>query len=336
MHSGAARRLSLGVRLHGGEERTTGLPVPPVPPDPYDYPFLEFLALELERGRLDCLLVPELLRLPNAEHTARGHEFEATTLLAGFAGATDRIGIAAATTATPGRAEAIASRFASLDVLSAGRSGWQPDLLPDPGCPAEETEADELRRKVAGELLDEVHSLWTAANQGQVSGPAPLPQGRPVLFQTADTAAERALAACRADVVLAGRLPLAEARARYADIKAEAATHGRLPEQLIVWAELTPLVVSHPDPARAKPDGHILAGTPARIADHMEQWFDLHACDGFALTFPSLPGPLVDFVDHVIPELWRRGLFPNDYDGRTLRENLGLPSYAPASGGIHA
>jgi alkanesulfonate monooxygenase len=39
---------------------------------------------------------------------------------------------------------------------------------------------------------------------------------------------------------------------------------------------------------------------------------------------PYLPGPLEEFVELVIPELQRRGLFHTDYEGRTLRENLGL------------
>ncbi len=92
MSGGAARRLSLGVRLHGGEERRTGLPLPAAPPDPYDYPFHELLVMELERGRLDALLVPQLL---GAEHGACGDAttpaFEAATLVTGFADATDRL-----------------------------------------------------------------------------------------------------------------------------------------------------------------------------------------------------------------------------------------------------
>ncbi|HAO40071.1 MAG TPA: LLM class flavin-dependent oxidoreductase, partial [Afipia sp.] len=40
---------------------------------------------------------------------------------------------------------------------------------------------------------------------------------------------------------------------------------------------------------------------------------------------PSLPQGLDDFVDKVVPELQRRGIFRKDYEGRTLRENLGLP-----------
>jgi hypothetical protein len=41
--------------------------------------------------------------------------------------------------------------------------------------------------------------------------------------------------------------------------------------------------------------------------------------------FPYLRGGLDDFVEHVIPELQRRGLFRRDYEGTTLREHLGLP-----------
>jgi len=48
------------------------------------------------------------------------------------------------------------------------------------------------------------------------------------------------------------------------------------------------------------------------------------ACDGFNVTPATLPGGGEDFVDMVVPELQRRGLFRTEYEGRTLRENLGL------------
>jgi alkanesulfonate monooxygenase len=41
--------------------------------------------------------------------------------------------------------------------------------------------------------------------------------------------------------------------------------------------------------------------------------------------FPYLPEGLNDFVDRVIPELQKRGIFRKEYEGKTLRENLGLP-----------
>lgn len=66
-------------------------------------------------------------------------------------------------------------------------------------------------------------------------------------------------------------------------------------------------------------------GTPVTIADQMEEWLMTEGCDGFNAMFPYLPGGLDDFVDLVVPELQRRGLFRHEYEGKTLRENLGLP-----------
>jgi FMN-dependent oxidoreductase (nitrilotriacetate monooxygenase family) len=71
--------------------------------------------------------------------------------------------------------------------------------------------------------------------------------------------------------------------------------------------------------------GLALVGTPSSIADQMEEWLVTEACDGFNVMFPYLPGGLDDFVDRVVPELQRRGLFRRDYEGTTLREHLGLP-----------
>jgi alkanesulfonate monooxygenase len=71
--------------------------------------------------------------------------------------------------------------------------------------------------------------------------------------------------------------------------------------------------------------GLAMVGTPRTIADEMEAWIETDASDGFTIMFPYLPGGLDDFVRGVIPELQRRGLFRKEYEGKTLRENLGLP-----------
>ena len=68
-----------------------------------------------------------------------------------------------------------------------------------------------------------------------------------------------------------------------------------------------------------------MVGTAAGIADQMEAWLAGEACDGFNVMFPFLPAGLDDFVNKVVPELQRRGLFRREYEGATLRENLGLP-----------
>jgi len=71
--------------------------------------------------------------------------------------------------------------------------------------------------------------------------------------------------------------------------------------------------------------GLMFIGTPSTIADAMERWLFEEGCDGFNIMFPFVPEGLDDFVDKVVPELQRRGLFRRDYEGETLRENLGLP-----------
>ena len=71
--------------------------------------------------------------------------------------------------------------------------------------------------------------------------------------------------------------------------------------------------------------GLSMVGTPATIADTMQAWLEGEACDGFNVMFPTVPAGLDDFVDLVVPELQRRGLFRQEYQGKTLRDHLGLP-----------
>ncbi|MEH1981477.1 LLM class flavin-dependent oxidoreductase [Nostoc sp.] len=70
--------------------------------------------------------------------------------------------------------------------------------------------------------------------------------------------------------------------------------------------------------------GLAFVGTPQTIADDMEQWLTEEGSDGFNIMFPYLPEGLNDFIDKVIPELQQRGIFRKEYEGNTLRENLGL------------
>jgi alkanesulfonate monooxygenase SsuD/methylene tetrahydromethanopterin reductase-like flavin-dependent oxidoreductase (luciferase family) len=77
-----------------------------------------------------------------------------------------------------------------------------------------------------------------------------------------------------------------------------------------------------------------ITGTPADIADAMQERFENGAADGFNIMAPVLPSDLDRFVDLVIPELQRRGLYRTAYQGRTLRDHLGLPR--PAAGDAFA
>ncbi|GAA4832265.1 LLM class flavin-dependent oxidoreductase [Paenibacillus vulneris] len=77
--------------------------------------------------------------------------------------------------------------------------------------------------------------------------------------------------------------------------------------------------------------GHrTIAGTAKQIADELEVWFTEGAADGFNIMPQVMKGGLDDFIDLVVPELQRRGLFRTEYKGRTLREHYGLPHPHPS------
>ncbi|MDX6451483.1 MAG: hypothetical protein QOH16_1532 [Gaiellaceae bacterium] len=71
--------------------------------------------------------------------------------------------------------------------------------------------------------------------------------------------------------------------------------------------------------------GHwTVVGTPEQVADALAEWFREGAADGFNVMGPVLPASLVDFVEHVVPLLRRRGLFRSEYEGTTLRDHYDL------------
>lgn len=83
--------------------------------------------------------------------------------------------------------------------------------------------------------------------------------------------------------------------------------------------------------------GHwAVCGTPLQVADILEEWFVAEAADGFMILPAHFPRSLDIFVDRVVPQLQRRGLFRLDYSGTTLRDHLGLraPPSGPAARGL--
>ena len=68
----------------------------------------------------------------------------------------------------------------------------------------------------------------------------------------------------------------------------------------------------------------MIRGSATDVADRLEEWFVTKAADGFNILPQILPGALDDFVNLVVPELQRRGLFRREYSGTTLRDHLGL------------
>jgi FMN-dependent oxidoreductase (nitrilotriacetate monooxygenase family) len=70
---------------------------------------------------------------------------------------------------------------------------------------------------------------------------------------------------------------------------------------------------------------HVVCGSAKTVADIMQDWFEQGVCDGFCVMPVYYPRGMNDIVELLVPELQRRGLFREEYEGHTLRDNLGLP-----------
>src|SRR5205814_769475 len=131
-------------------------------------------------------------------------------------------------------------------------------------------------------------------------------QGWPVMVQAGASDAGRQLAAETAEMVFAAGGPIEAGRAFYADVKGRAAKIGRNPDHIKILPGAFTIIGSSLEEAQEK-----------RLKlDSLVSW------DSGIAALSIATG--VD-ARKVVPELQRRGIFRTEYEGKTLRENLGLP-----------
>jgi N-acetyl-S-(2-succino)cysteine monooxygenase len=313
-------------------------------------------AQKAEDGALDFVFFADAqARRPRTELPPQTVPFEPTTLVAALATLVKQIGFVA--TAASGQHELynLARRFASLDLISEGRVGW--NLVASGPTPAWNTEYVAVVSalwdswdedafgydKTAGRFFvpQKMHVLDHRGEHFTVRGPlnvSPSPQGRPIIAQTL-TPETTAIAVHLADVLFVtgasheqGGALVAEVR-RLLDIQGRRRSDVRVLANIIPWIgatraqardsfeELNPL--SLPGSAETQ-QGRDVVGTAADIADALQEPFERGEFDGFTILPPVAPGGLDAFVDFVVPELQRRGLFRARYEGTTLRDHLAL------------
>jgi alkanesulfonate monooxygenase len=193
-----------------------------------------------------------------------------------------------------------------------------------------------------------MHELNHKTERYRVRGPLNVPrppQGYPVIVQAGASDPGRELAARYAEVTFGPYFDWSSAKNYYDDTKGRMAKYHRDPDQLKVLSGVSVFVKAteaeakkdyeytqsliHPTVSReiigtTLGSTNIIVGSPYQVADYLQDWFEREACDGFNLMPPYIPGAMDDFCELVIPELQMRGLFRTEYEGNTLRENLGL------------
>ncbi|MEU5539592.1 LLM class flavin-dependent oxidoreductase [Streptomyces sp. NPDC020362] len=199
----------------------------------------------------------------------------------------------------------------------------------------------EIRDAATGRFIDrdKLHYIDFEGRHFSVKGPSITPrppQGQPLVTALAhDTLAHR-LVAGQADIGYVTAHDTAQARAAVAGIRAEQAAAGRADQTLHIFGDLVVLLDDDPVAAAARRDrldalagqpytgdARIFTGTPAQLADLLEQLRD-SGLSGFRLR-PAVAGhDLPRITRHLVPELQRRGLFRRAYEATTLRGLLGL------------
>ncbi|AZO64881.1 LLM class flavin-dependent oxidoreductase [Mesorhizobium mediterraneum] len=305
-----------------------------------DFSLLARFVQKAEAAGLDMVVLADSELVARGDAPNRQVPFEATTLLAALATVTSRIGLVAAASTVAHQPYNLARRFASLDIISHGRAGWNASMVPNPREAAnfsrpEGFSGDDFRRR-AEEFIGIVQGLWQGwdtdallfdksggrffdpekmhllDHKGEffsVRGPlnvARSPQDMPVLVMSGLSEADMDIAARFADVILLDE----PAGANADDLKRRALAVGRSPDAIKALMNVAP--------------GAETAAGPEIIADRLEEPFRSKSCDGFNIVMPPVEAVFDEFVDLVLPELRRRGLLRSDYPGATLRSDLGL------------
>ncbi|WP_405014894.1 LLM class flavin-dependent oxidoreductase [Kitasatospora sp. NBC_01539] len=200
----------------------------------------------------------------------------------------------------------------------------------------------EIRDVATGRFVDrdKLHHIDFEGSRFGVKGPSITPrppQGQPLVTALAHAAVPYRLVARSADLGYVTPRDAAQVGAVTAAIRAEQAAAGRADDTVHVFGDLVVVLDDTTGAAadrRARlderagapytSDAHVFAGTPADLADLLEDW-QRAGLTGFRLRPAALPHDLTRITRGLVPELQRRGVFRTAYEAGTLRGLLGLP-----------
>jgi FMN-dependent oxidoreductase (nitrilotriacetate monooxygenase family) len=280
-------QMKLGVFLMGAGHHIAAWRVPEAPADAYeDIDFYRRTAQAAEAGKLDMLFVSDALSLTPLSHPSELVRFEPTTLVAALAMLTRRIGLIATVSTTYNEPYHVARRFASLDHLSKGRSGWNIvtsyyeqeaanfGLDRHPEHSERYRRADEfvrvvrklwnswepdalVRDKEAGIYFDpgKLHAIEHVGEYYRVRGPLNASrsvQGEPVLIQAGSSPEGVAFAAKHAEVIFTAQQTLEQAQRFYANVKALVRSAGRSPDHVHILPGVSPVLGKSAEDAQAR------------------------------------------------------------------------------------
>ncbi|AOV07429.1 monooxygenase [Sporosarcina ureilytica] len=273
------RKLKLGTMIHGVGEKISDWRHPTMPSDAsVSFDFYKQQAQTSERGKFDFVFIADALYINEKSNPHYLNRFEPLTILSALAPVTWNIGLVSTLSTSYSEPFSAARQFASLDMLSGGRAGWNAvtsglektalnfskEVKDHPSHAMRYQMAAEfvevmkglwdsweddafIRNKASGQFFDpkKLHTLNYKGEFFSVQGPlniARSPQGQPVIFQAGSSAAGIAFSARVADAVFAIMPTLEEAQQYYVDVKKQTAKLGRNPHDVIVLQGISPII----------------------------------------------------------------------------------------------
>jgi FMN-dependent oxidoreductase (nitrilotriacetate monooxygenase family) len=268
--------LTFGLMLQGGGSHMNAWRHPSNPADAsVNLDFFVRNARKAEANGIAFAFVADGLYINEKSIPHFLNRFEPLTILSALATATSKLGLVGTVSTSYSDPFTIARQFASLDLISGGRAGWNAVTSPLEGSGRNYSRPHPehaLRYEIAHEYLDAAKGLWDSWDDDafprdresgrffdrdklhalnhkgrffQVDGPLNIqrsPQGQPVIFQAGASDAGIGLAGRHADAVFASHVPLEEARSFYRSVKTSAVAHGRPAEEVRVFPGAGPIV----------------------------------------------------------------------------------------------
>ena len=269
-------RLTFGLMLQGAGSHMNAWRHPSNPADAsVNLDFFIRNARKAEENGIAFAFVADGLYINEKSIPHFLNRFEPLTILSALATVTKKLGLVGTVSTSYSDPYTIARQFASLDLISGGRAGWNAVTSPLEGSGRNYSRPHpehSLRYEIAQEYLDVAKGLWdswdddafirdreasrffdrdklhTLNHKGhffQVEGPLNIqrsPQGQPVLFQAGASESGIGLAGRHADAVFANHVPLKEAQALYRAIKTSAVAHGRSADDVKLFPGAGPIV----------------------------------------------------------------------------------------------
>ena len=320
----AQKHVTFGIMLQGPGGHMNAWKHPSVPADAStNLNFFVKTARKAEEAGIAFAFVADGLYINEQSIPHFLNRFEPLTILSALAAFTTKLGLVGTVSTSYSDPFTIARQFASLDLISGGRAGWNAVTSPLEGSGrnySREHPEHELRYEIADEYLDATKGLWDSWDDDafprdretgvyadkaklhrlnhkgrffRIEGPLNIgrsKQGQPVVFQAGASDSGIRLAGKHADAVFTNGGPLEDAKVFYKQIKQSAIAHGRSAAEVGIFPGIGPIVGATQEEAEAKHQAIRNLVTVEEALAYLGRFFDHHDFSAYPLDepFPDL------------------------------------------------